>query len=118
MCCTRSQNDASKLTNTPYIHCHIIIDPSHPPVTGGGRTDRKQIVLCDYFSSKQLLLFAFVEYASHQKLNHLFLFFCFRSEQIQNLMREGGKKNIPPIFGEVNKKILDKFLERLMRATK
>ena len=44
-------------------------------------------------------------------------------------MREGGKKNIqekkniPPIFGKVNegdqiKKTLDKFLEKLMRATK
>ena len=33
--------------------------------------------------------------------------FCFRSEKIQNLMREGGKKtfrkkNIEPIFGKVN----------------
>ena len=43
-------------------------------------------------------------------------------------MREGGKKkirkkNIPPIFGKINKgeqikKSLDKFLEKLMKATK
>ena len=42
-------------------------------------------------------------------------------------MREGvkktfRKKNIPPFFGKVNegdkKKTLDKFLEKLMRATK
>ena len=44
-------------------------------------------------------------------------------------MREGGKKkhlrknNIEPIFGKVNegdqiKKTLDKFLEKLVRATK
>ena len=48
---------------------------------------------------------------------------------MQNLMREGGKKNIlkinniKPIFGKVNegdeiKKTLDQFLEKLMRATK
>ena len=27
-------------------------------------------------------------------LGHWFLFLCFRSEKIQNLKREGGKKNI------------------------
>ena len=47
---------------------------------------------------------------------------------MQNLMREGGKKklrtkNIKSIFGKVNegdeiKKTSDKFLEKLMRATK
>ena len=47
---------------------------------------------------------------------------------MQNLMREAGKKNnlkknIKPIFEKVNagdqiKKILVKFLEKLMRATK
>ena len=49
-------------------------------------------------------------------------------KKIQNLMREGGKKTfekkkIEPIFGKVNegdriKKTLDKFMEKLMRATK
>ena len=50
-------------------------------------------------------------------------------KKIQNLMREGGKKkhlrkkNVEPIFGKVNegdeiKKTLDRFLEKLMRATK
>ena len=39
---------------------------------------------------------------------HWVLFLCFRSEKIQNLMREGGKKtfkknNIEPIFGNVEK---------------
>ena len=41
-------------------------------------------------------------------LVHFVLFICFRSEKIQNLMREGGeknigeKKNIEPFFGKVN----------------
>ena len=41
-----------------------------------------------------------------------FKFFCFRSEKIQNLMREGGKKNIK------EKKTFSIFLEKLMKATK
>ena len=61
-------------------------------------------------------------------LGHCVLFICFRSEKNQNLIREGGKKkhlrkNIEPIFGKVNegaqiKETFDKFLEKLMRATK
>ena len=45
-----------------------------------------------------------------------------RSEKIQNLMKEGGKKhlgkNIEPFFGRPIKKTLDKFLEKLLRGTK
>ena len=62
-------------------------------------------------------------------LGHCFLFLYFRSEKNENLMREGGKKkhlrkkNIEPIIGKVNegaqiKKTFDKFLEKLLRATK
>ena len=56
-------------------------------------------------------------------LGHWFLFICFRSEKIQNLMREGGKKNILHIFGksyagdQINKTV-DTFLEKLIWTTK
>ena len=43
----------------------------------------------------------------------LCLISLFKSEKIQNLMREGGKNE-----GDEIKKALDKFLEKLMRATK
>ena len=49
----------------------------------------------------------------------------FKSEKIQNLIREGKsfKKNIVPIFeivdeGDEMKKTMDKFLEKLIRTTK
>ena len=54
---------------------------------------------------QELIKFILLEFVSH--LGHWFLFLCFRSEKIQNLMREGAKKtyrkkNIPPIFGKAN----------------
>ena len=58
----------------------------------------------------------------------VFYFSVLDQKKNQNLMREVGKKkhlkkNIQPIFGKVNegdqiKKTLDRFLEKLMRATK
>ena len=53
--------------------------------------------------------------------------FSVFDQKNSNLMREGGKKkykkNIEPIFGKGNegdkiRKTFDKFLEKLMRATK
>ena len=41
---------------------------------------------------QELIKFILAEFVSH--LGHWFLFFCFRSEKIQNLMRKGAKKNI------------------------
>ena len=56
----------------------------------------------------------------------MFYFSVLDQEKIKNLMRQGGKKTIIfflPIFEKVNegaqiKKTFDKFLEKVMRATK
>ena len=69
-------------------------------------------------------IYAYLFFSTYRSLCLIYL---FKIRKIQNLMREGGKntfkkKNIQPIFGKVNmsdkiKKTLDKFLEKLMRAT-
>ena len=45
-------------------------------------------------------------------LGHRVLYLCFRSEEIKDLISEGGektfKKNIKPIFGKVNEGALIK----------
>ena len=58
-------------------------------------------------------------------LGHYVLFICFRSEKSNERAKKKTfkKKNIEPVFGKVNegdeiKKTVDKFLEKLMRATK
>ena len=67
---------------------------------------------CGLLKEEQLKLYKTLDYVKTIFLiflhkGHWFLFICFRSEKIQNLMREGGKKkhlrkkNIQPIFGKV-----------------